>query len=188
MMLDILDSLRLLDHAVAKDLQDLEAAADSDKSAGPNITRNIAELARCALRACGAAAMIQRDAIGDPPSTQDLVECRWRVHKSFGAPGDWGYGTPIGDALRALYNAPVRPAPPKRAAPMKIEITPTDKIVDVEGVQCRLWEGVTAGGGHCKVFVHRVAVHESQDQGVFERELKEMPQPMPAIFSLRNVL
>lgn len=27
------------------------------------------------------------------------------VHEAFGAPGDWGYGTPIGDALLALYSA-----------------------------------------------------------------------------------
>ncbi len=24
-------------------------------------------------------------------------------HQAFGAPGDWGYGTPIGDALAAAY-------------------------------------------------------------------------------------
>ena len=26
-----------------------------------------------------------------------------RIHKAFGAPGDYGYGTPKGDALQALY-------------------------------------------------------------------------------------
>ncbi len=25
------------------------------------------------------------------------------VHEAFGAPGDWGYGTPIGDALLEVY-------------------------------------------------------------------------------------
>jgi len=25
------------------------------------------------------------------------------IHRAFGAPGDWGYGTPIGDALAAAY-------------------------------------------------------------------------------------
>jgi hypothetical protein len=25
--------------------------------------------------------------------------------QAFGAPGDWGYGTPIGDALAAVYSA-----------------------------------------------------------------------------------
>lgn len=27
------------------------------------------------------------------------------VHEAFGAPGDWGYGTPIGDALLEVYRA-----------------------------------------------------------------------------------
>ena len=26
------------------------------------------------------------------------------IHKSFGAPGDWGYGRPIGDALKEAYS------------------------------------------------------------------------------------
>jgi len=28
------------------------------------------------------------------------------VYRAFGAPGDWGYGTEIGEALRACYNQP----------------------------------------------------------------------------------
>lgn len=32
------------------------------------------------------------------------------LHRAFGAPGDWGYGTPIGDGLRALYAPPARKA------------------------------------------------------------------------------
>jgi hypothetical protein len=27
------------------------------------------------------------------------------VHEAFGSPGDWGYGTPIGDALLEVYRA-----------------------------------------------------------------------------------
>ena len=27
------------------------------------------------------------------------------IHKAFGAPGDFGYGTPIGDALAKVYRA-----------------------------------------------------------------------------------
>lgn len=29
----------------------------------------------------------------------------YSVHKTFGAPGDYGYGTPQGDALKELYDA-----------------------------------------------------------------------------------
>ncbi len=25
------------------------------------------------------------------------------IHRAFGAPGDWGYGTPIGEALYSVY-------------------------------------------------------------------------------------
>jgi len=40
----------------------------------------------------------------------ELLNCLARIlegkeiHKAFGAPGDWGYGTPIGDALMAAYS------------------------------------------------------------------------------------
>lgn len=34
-----------------------------------------------------------------------LLEAIEQVHQAFGAPGDWGYGTPKGDALMALYRA-----------------------------------------------------------------------------------
>lgn len=40
-----------------------------------------------------------------PAETAELLRCLARVvegktrYKSFGAPGDWGYGTPIGDAV-----------------------------------------------------------------------------------------
>ena len=27
------------------------------------------------------------------------------VHEAFGSPGDWGYGTPVGDALLEVYRA-----------------------------------------------------------------------------------
>ncbi len=32
-------------------------------------------------------------------------EATLRIHKAFGAPGDYGYGTPKGDALQGLYAA-----------------------------------------------------------------------------------
>ena len=43
----------------------------------------------------------------DDMDTAELVRVLARVvegkdiHRSFGAPGDWGYGTPIGDAIAA---------------------------------------------------------------------------------------
>lgn len=40
---------------------------------------------------------------------------------------------------------------------MKVSITSTDQIVNVAGVECRLWDGKIEGGGPCAVFVHRIA-------------------------------
>ncbi len=52
------------------------------------------------------------DAVGMMAVARRLLTGRSRaeIHAAFGAPGDWGYGTPIGDALRALYSAPATPA------------------------------------------------------------------------------
>lgn len=60
-----------------------------------------------------AARMLDDDGLG--PESRDnaeLINVLARliegnsVHKSFGAPGDWGYGTEIGDALAAFYKTP----------------------------------------------------------------------------------
>lgn len=37
--------------------------------------------------------------------TQQTMDAIMAVHKAFGAPGDYGYGTKQGDALLALYQA-----------------------------------------------------------------------------------
>ena len=48
---------------------------------------------------------------GDLREASELVRVLGRllagksVHDAFGAPGDWGYGTPIGDALLEIYRA-----------------------------------------------------------------------------------
>lgn len=54
---------------------------------------------------------------------------------------------------------------------MKIQIEATDKIVTLDGVECRVWEGTTESGIPCKVFVHRLAVREDHDAEQFDREL-----------------
>jgi hypothetical protein len=70
---------------------------------------------------------------------------------------------------------------------MEINITSTDQLTHLDGVPVRVWEGVTADGTKCKVFVHRIAVHEDEDSSLFEAELREQLQP-GRIVSLRNVL
>jgi hypothetical protein len=70
---------------------------------------------------------------------------------------------------------------------MKIAIEATEKLTQMDGVPVRLWEGVTEQGTLCKVFVHRIAVHKSQDAETFDRELKEQVPP-GVHMSLRDIL
>ncbi len=42
-----------------------------------------------------------------------------RRDRAFGAPGDWGYGTPIGDALLADLQAPLPPATGEKRPPFQ---------------------------------------------------------------------
>lgn len=60
---------------------------------------------------------------------------------------------------------------------MEIQITSTDQITTIDGVPVRLWEGVTANGVRCKVFVHRLAVHNDDDASQFDAELKAQLPP-----------
>lgn len=60
---------------------------------------------------------------------------------------------------------------------MKITIESTDSITRIDGVPVRLWEGRTEAGTLCRVFVHRIALHESQDADQFDAELTEQLPP-----------
>lgn len=70
---------------------------------------------------------------------------------------------------------------------MKLEIKATEKLTQINGVPVRLWEGKTESGIPCKVFVHRVAVHNDHDSTQFEAELKEQMPPGVRI-ELRQIL
>ncbi len=71
---------------------------------------------------------------------------------------------------------------------MEILIKATDQITTIDGVPVRLWEGTTANGIPCKVFVHRVAVRDDCDCSAFEAELKEQSAPRPHIIPLHLIL
>lgn len=70
---------------------------------------------------------------------------------------------------------------------MKLTIEATEKFTHVDGVHVRVWDGVTEQGTKCIVFVHRIAVHNSENADQFERELKEQLPPV-RVFDLRHVL
>lgn len=60
---------------------------------------------------------------------------------------------------------------------MHLQIESTDQITHMDGVPVRVWQGTTANGVPCLVFVHRIAVHRDQDTADFDRELAEQLPP-----------
>jgi len=60
---------------------------------------------------------------------------------------------------------------------VKLQIESTDEVLDVDGVKCRIWRGVSERGVQCFVFVHRLAVHIDEDSEQFDRELLDQLTP-----------
>lgn len=60
---------------------------------------------------------------------------------------------------------------------MEIQITSTENITLMDAVPVRVWNGVTAEGVACLVFVHRIAVARTEDATAFDRELQEQLPP-----------
>ncbi len=58
---------------------------------------------------------------------------------------------------------------------MRLQIEPSEMIVDLNGVQVRVWNGISEQGVQVFVFVHRLAVRNDDDLAAFERELIDMP-------------
>ncbi len=73
--------------------------------------------------------------------------------------------------------APYQATPAYKEPTMRMTIEATDQLTTMDGVPVRLWEGTTEAGTPCKVFVHRIAVHKSQDAAQFDKELKEQLPP-----------
>lgn len=74
---------------------------------------------------------------------------------------------------------------------MKITIENTSKVVQVNGVPARVWEGQTDTGIPVYCLVTRIAVHNSQDCSQFERELQEQRAPsaeVSEVFPARLIL
>lgn len=58
---------------------------------------------------------------------------------------------------------------------MKITITSTPVVTEIDGRPCRLWEGVTESGHPCQVFVAAVAAVGNERE--FEKELLSIEAP-----------
>jgi hypothetical protein len=60
---------------------------------------------------------------------------------------------------------------------VKITIESTTKLVRLNGIDTRVWEGQTDTGIPVHCFVTRITVHRREDASQFERELVECRQP-----------
>lgn len=73
---------------------------------------------------------------------------------------------------------------------MKIEIESTGRVVAVNGLPARVWQGTTASGVRVTCLVTRIAVAAGEPTAEFERELQEHapPRPEALAFPLRMIL
>lgn len=60
---------------------------------------------------------------------------------------------------------------------MTVTLHSTEKIVHLNDIPARVWEGVTANGVKCHAFITRIAVHKDDDAREFEKELQEHTPP-----------
>lgn len=64
---------------------------------------------------------------------------------------------------------------------MKITVSSTSKVVEVDGVQARLWEGRTESGIPVHCFIVRIAAPADADLAEFDRELRACAEPSAAV-------
>lgn len=60
---------------------------------------------------------------------------------------------------------------------MKITVSNTSKIVELNGVPARIWEGETDSGIPVHCYVTRIAVASDADDAQFKAELQEARAP-----------
>lgn len=60
---------------------------------------------------------------------------------------------------------------------MRIQIESTQRVVTVNGIEARVWEGATESGIPVIAFIPRIAVSVDQDCSQFEAELRECAAP-----------
>jgi len=73
---------------------------------------------------------------------------------------------------------------------MKITIQNTTKLVEVNGVPARVWEGKTDSGIAVQCLVTRIAAPKTDNLAQFEAELKEQAPPSAevAAFPMRMII
>jgi hypothetical protein len=62
---------------------------------------------------------------------------------------------------------------------MRVTMQSTTRLVEIDGVPARVWEGETDSGIPVAVLVTSIAVPPGHDTAQFERELIECARPTP---------
>lgn len=73
---------------------------------------------------------------------------------------------------------------------MTITVSSTSKLVELNGVPARIWEGKTESGVEVHCYIVRIAAHKDANLMQFERELQETQSPSAAVeaIPLRMIL
>jgi hypothetical protein len=76
---------------------------------------------------------------------------------------------------------------------MIVTLTNTSKIVEINGVPARIWEGTTESGVPVHAYITRIAhrIDETPDKVTeFNKELKQVAEPSEAVkgISLRQII
>jgi hypothetical protein len=66
---------------------------------------------------------------------------------------------------------------------IKLSLEPTDRIVEVNGIPCRIWQGTTDAGVPVHCYITRIAVPTNKPDECerFAAELKESAAPRPEV-------
>ena len=62
---------------------------------------------------------------------------------------------------------------------MKVTLESTTKIVELNGIQCRVWQGETARGVPCHAYIPLIGADKDFDTSEFDADLQERVAPRP---------
>ena len=71
---------------------------------------------------------------------------------------------------------------------MKITVQSTSKLVTVDGVPARVWQGHTEDGIAVHCFITRIGVDKDEDCSRFEADLKECAAPTEEVAAIPSRL
>lgn len=67
---------------------------------------------------------------------------------------------------------------------MKVTLESTTKIVELNGIRARVWEGTTETGVPVQAYISRISCDVEADRSQFEAELAEQRVPSAAVLAI----